>query len=45
MDLNKLYKEIEEAEASLTQYIQIETMRHGSLEERTGIAVERIMAL
>lgn len=29
----------------LTQYLQIETMRHGSLEERTGIAVERIMAL
>lgn len=29
----------------LTQYLQIETMRDGSLEERTGIAVERIMAL
>ena len=25
--------------------ISPETMRHGSLEERTGIAVERIMAL
>lgn len=24
----------------LTQYLQIETMRHGSLEERTGIAVD-----
>ena len=29
----------------LTPYLQIETMRHGSFEERTGIAVERIMAL
>lgn len=29
----------------LTQYLQIETMRDESLEERTGIAVERIMAL
>ena len=29
----------------LTPYLQIETMRHGSLEERTGIVVERIMAL
>lgn len=24
----------------LTQYLQIETMRHGSLEERTGITIE-----
>lgn len=29
----------------LTPYLQIETMRHGSLEEGTDIAVERIMAL
>lgn len=29
----------------LTPYLQIETMKHGSLEERTGIAVERITAL
>lgn len=32
-------------ESILTPYLQIETMRHGSLEERTGIAVERIMVL
>lgn len=43
MDLNELYKEIEKAEIDLN--LQIETMRHGSLEERTGIAVERIMVL
>lgn len=34
-----------EEAGNMTQYLQIETMRDGSLEERTGIAVERIMAL
>lgn len=29
----------------LTPYLQIETMKHGLLEEGTDIAVERIMAL
>lgn len=43
MDINKRVEKI--MRSFLTQYLQIETMRHGSLEERTGIAVERIMAL
>lgn len=32
-------------EKYLTPYLQIETMRDGLLEEKTGIAVERIMVL
>lgn len=43
MDLNKRVEKI--MRSFLTQYLQIEAMKHGSLEERTDIAVERIMVL